>query len=137
MFCFKLVRTTKPTDDAKCPSRTSRAPGLGLLTSITASLDPRLQAARDDERAARTLQTTQLVSTSNQLRDAHITINLLLLQCEHEHANAARRADRLEMQLEMARLVRNGRDRRPTLHTYVVKRNIMMGGGGIYNLGIT
>src|ERR1700710_928819 len=32
---------------ASRPSRTSRTPGLDLLTSITASLDPRLHAARD------------------------------------------------------------------------------------------
>ncbi|KAG2035886.1 hypothetical protein BDR03DRAFT_1012181 [Suillus americanus] len=49
------------------PLRTSRAPGLDLLTLISASLDPQLQATRDDECAARTLQTTQLVSISNQL----------------------------------------------------------------------
>ncbi|KAG2145472.1 uncharacterized protein EDB93DRAFT_1087086, partial [Suillus bovinus] len=96
--------------------RTSCTSGLDLLTSTTASLDPCPQAARDDERAARTLQTTQLVSTSNQLRDAHMTINSLrdqLLQCEHERANAERHADHLEMQLEMAQLMQKGPDHRP------------------------
>ncbi|KAG2063510.1 hypothetical protein BDR04DRAFT_1163624 [Suillus decipiens] len=92
----------------------SHTSGLDLLTSIMASLDPRLQAARDDEHTAWTLQTTQLVSTSNQLQDVHMTINSLrdqLLQCERERANAEHCADCLEMQLEMAQLVWKGPDR--------------------------
>ncbi|KAG1800913.1 uncharacterized protein HD556DRAFT_1438914 [Suillus plorans] len=99
--------------------RTSRTSDLNLLTLITTSLDPQLQAAQDDEHAARTLQTTQLVSMSNQLRDAHMTINSLrnqLLQCECERANAERHADCLEMQLEMARLVQKGPDCRLMPH---------------------
>jgi hypothetical protein len=116
---------------ASRPSRTSRTPGLDLLTSITASLDPRLHAARDDDRAARTLQTTQIISMSNQLRDANMTINGLrdqLLQVERERTNAERRADRLEMQLEMARLMQHDPDRRQG--TRYVRRETRYTDGG-------
>ncbi|KAG1865671.1 hypothetical protein C8R48DRAFT_672286 [Suillus tomentosus] len=86
--------------------------GTPKVSVKTETQEPTL-TARDDEHTAQTLQTTQLVSTSNQLQDAHMTINSLhdqLLQCECERANAEHRADRLEMQLEMARLVKKGPD---------------------------
>ncbi|KAG1842753.1 hypothetical protein DFJ58DRAFT_645183, partial [Suillus subalutaceus] len=94
---------------APCASRNSHTPGLELLTTISTSLDPHLQAAQDDEQTARTLQSTQVMSLSNQLRDAHMTINSLrdqLLQAERECSNAERRADHFEMQLQMAQVLR-------------------------------
>ena len=78
-----------------------------LLNSISRSLDPSLSAARDEDRAARSLQTTQFLSLSNQLRDALATSNDLrncLLQADRDRSDAERRADRAELQLEMERM---------------------------------
>ncbi|KAF9034409.1 hypothetical protein BDZ89DRAFT_1130633 [Hymenopellis radicata] len=54
--------------------RTSRTEAQTLLTTISNALDPSVQAARDEERSARTFQTTQLLTLSNQLRDAQTQI---------------------------------------------------------------
>ncbi|KAG2108352.1 hypothetical protein DEU56DRAFT_920490 [Suillus clintonianus] len=86
--------------------------GVDLLATISASLDPRLQAVRDEDRSARAIQSTQVMSLTTQLRDAHATVNKLhgqLAQVERERANAERRADRLEMQLEMAKFMQDSR----------------------------
>ncbi|KAG2138461.1 hypothetical protein DEU56DRAFT_944770 [Suillus clintonianus] len=94
------------------PPRTSRSAGVDLLATISASLDPRLQAVRDEDRSARAIQSTQVMSLTTQLRDAHATVNKLhgqLAQVERERANAERRADRLEMQLEMAKFMQDSR----------------------------
>lgn len=118
-----------PAPRASCNSHT---PGLELLTTISASLDPCLQAARDDKRTARTLQSTQVMSLSNQLRDAHMTINSLhdqLLQAEHEHSNAERHADRFEMQLQMAQVL-HGQDRHPSQPARYVQRETRYTDGG-------
>lgn len=68
-------------------ARNSRTAPLDLLGSITRSLDLHLHAARNDERSARTLQTTQILSLSNQLRDSQTAMNDLrnrLTQVERE-----------------------------------------------------
>lgn len=88
-------------------TRSSRAGGLELLGSISQSLDPHLLAARDEERAARAMQNTQLLALSNQLRDAQITIDNLrnqLSQVERDRNLTERRADRLKIQLDMIRM---------------------------------
>ena len=48
-----------------------------LLSYISSSLDPEVQISRTEDHAARSLQTTQYLTLSNQLRDAHATIETL------------------------------------------------------------
>lgn len=80
--------------------RTSRTAVQDLLTKISTSLDPATQAARTEERATRTLQTTQLFSITSQLRDAQTTIETLrnrLLESDRTCQAAERRADKAEL----------------------------------------
>jgi hypothetical protein len=90
-----------------CNTRTPRNAPADLLNSISRSLDPSLSAARDEDRAAWSLQTTQFLSLSNQLCDAQAASNDLrnrLLQADRDHSDAERHADRAELQLEMERM---------------------------------
>ncbi|KAG1809884.1 uncharacterized protein HD556DRAFT_1435611 [Suillus plorans] len=59
------------------PPRISHSAGVDLLTTISASLDPRLQAVRDEEHSACAIQSMQVLSLTTQLCDAHATINKL------------------------------------------------------------
>ncbi|KAG1748000.1 uncharacterized protein EDB91DRAFT_1079658 [Suillus paluster] len=82
-----------------CPPRTSHSAGVDLLTTISASLNPCLQAVRDEERSAHAIQSMQVMSLTTQLRDAHATINNLhgqLAQVEQECANTEYHVDRVE-----------------------------------------
>lgn len=86
---------------------TSRNAPTDLLQSISRSLDPSLSAARDEERAMCSLQTTQFLSLSNQLCDAQGMDNDLrsqLLQADGAHNDAEQRADRAELELQMERM---------------------------------
>src|SRR6267154_1251576 len=56
-------RATSPV--ARAP-RTSRSAGVDLLTTISASLDPRVQGMRDDERSAHAIQSLQVISLTTQ-----------------------------------------------------------------------
>ena len=88
-------------------TRTTRNGPADLLSSISRSLDPSFSAARDEDRATRSLQTTQFLSLSNQLRDAQAATNDLrnrLLQADRDRNDAERRADRAELQLDMERM---------------------------------
>ncbi|KAH7919022.1 hypothetical protein BV22DRAFT_1051344 [Leucogyrophana mollusca] len=92
---------------ASCSAHTSQSGGLELLNTISQSLDPHLQAAHDDKGSACSLHTTQILSLSNQLRDTQSTINTLHDQLQHleRECNAAEcRADRAELQMEMAQM---------------------------------
>jgi hypothetical protein len=82
---------------------------MDLLSSISHSLDPGLNAARDEDRSAQTIQTTQILSLLNQLHDTQATANDLcncLLQSDRDHNDAECHADCAELQLEMARMTR-------------------------------
>lgn len=82
--------------------RTSRTAPMDLLHTITRSLDPNARAARDDERTARSLQSTQLLALSNQLRDSQAAVEDLCNRLR----DADCRADRAEMELTMERMTR-------------------------------
>ncbi|CAA7271082.1 unnamed protein product [Cyclocybe aegerita] len=60
----------------------SRNDAQQLLSSISTALDPATQAARDEDRASRSLHTTQLLTMGQQLRDAHATIESLRTQLQ-------------------------------------------------------
>ncbi|CAA7263074.1 unnamed protein product [Cyclocybe aegerita] len=88
-----------------------------LLSSISTALDPATQAARDEDRASRSLHTTQLLTMGQQLRDAHATIESLrtqLQQAERARYEAERQADRIELMSLFRRSNDNAdRDRHP------------------------
>jgi len=104
------VRHARPTASA----------GMEVLSRLTQSLDPSVQAARDTERATRSLHTTQIMALNQQVRDLNSTIDELrreILQSERQRQDAERRADRAEYQTEITRVVndltggRRGRSR--------------------------
>lgn len=90
--------------------RTSRVAPLEFLNTITRSLDPRVQAARDEEWTARSLQTTQLFSLTSQLRDSQATLEDL----RNRLSTAERRADHAKLELRVERMTRgHPHDRSP------------------------
>jgi hypothetical protein len=109
---FVARRPAANRSDNPTRSRTARSgnsAGLDILNNISTAFSPSAQASRDDERAARTLQTTQFLHLSNQIRDANTNmenLRLRLAESERERATAERRADRAEMQLEMTMMSR-------------------------------
>jgi hypothetical protein len=122
------------------PPRTSRSAGVDLLTTISASLDPHLQAVRDEERSARAIQSTQVLSLTTQLRDAHGTINKLhdkLAQVERERADSERRADRFEMQLEMTKFMQGSRNHSGHQQQERVRRETVYRDGGRSTIWVT
>jgi hypothetical protein len=75
-------------------------PGQDLLKNISNALDPTLQVERNEDRAARSFQTTQILALSNQVRDTQALLEGLrnrLSESERERYAAERRADRAEM----------------------------------------
>ncbi|KAG1789266.1 uncharacterized protein HD556DRAFT_1447115 [Suillus plorans] len=109
------------------PPRSSRSAGVDLLTTISVSLDPCLQAVQDEERSARAIQSMQVLSLTTQLRDAHATINKLhgqLVQVEQDCSNSKHHADHLEMQLEMAKfMTRTGHQQQEHVHHETIYRD--------------
>lgn len=90
------------------PPRASRTAPLELLNTITRSLDPGARSAREEERTARSLQATQLLTLSNQLRNAQAA-----LEAARNHTHTAeRRADNAELELRMERMTRGRQDYR-------------------------
>ncbi|KAF9019861.1 hypothetical protein BDZ89DRAFT_1206543 [Hymenopellis radicata] len=84
--------------------RTSRPDAQNLLSSISSALDPAAQAARDDERSARSFQTTQYLALSNQLRDMQTQISQLqmqLMESERGRQAAEHRVALMEMKAEL------------------------------------
>lgn len=87
-----------PTPSARS-GRNPRSTAHELLSHISTSLDPSTQLSRSEDRFACTLQTTQLFTLSNQLRDSRTTIENLrnrLQEANRERHAAERRADRAE-----------------------------------------
>ncbi|RXW18718.1 hypothetical protein EST38_g7134 [Candolleomyces aberdarensis] len=92
----------RPANDRlpQAPPRSRARANEALLANLTNTLDPAAQAARAEDRAARSLQTTQILSLTSQLREAQGTIEGLrtqLADAERRCAAAERRADKLEM----------------------------------------
>ena len=71
-----------------------------LLKTLSNALDPNAQLVRTQERTTHSFQMAQVLTLSNQLRDAQAIIETLhgqLSVCECERNTAERRADRSEM----------------------------------------
>ncbi|KIK32392.1 hypothetical protein CY34DRAFT_19082 [Suillus luteus UH-Slu-Lm8-n1] len=99
-----VTRTTRT--DAPVPRRRGAA-ATELLTRISSAFDPAVQQARDEERANRSLATTQLLMQAQQLRDANAVTEQLrtqlydlrtrLYDVEREHDLSKLRAEMLQM----------------------------------------
>ncbi|KAG6808002.1 hypothetical protein H0H92_005725 [Tricholoma furcatifolium] len=91
-----------PSDHLSSASRNRASGGQAqvLLSRISSALDPVAQAAREDDRAARSLHTTQIFTLSQQIRDLQSTVESLrsrLTESDRERHAAERRADRAEL----------------------------------------
>ncbi|CAA7260124.1 unnamed protein product [Cyclocybe aegerita] len=60
--------------------RRSRSNNVNLIGKLANAFDPSVQQARDEERAQRSFQASQMFTLSQQLRDANLTIELLRSQ---------------------------------------------------------
>ncbi|KDR67831.1 hypothetical protein GALMADRAFT_216203 [Galerina marginata CBS 339.88] len=93
-------------------NRTSRVnQSQDFLSSISSALDPSTQEARDDARAARSMQSTQIFTMYQTLRDSQTTTETLrtrLQESETARADALRKVDKLEIEL---RILTGGRRR--------------------------
>ncbi|KAL1741696.1 hypothetical protein HDZ31DRAFT_44874, partial [Schizophyllum fasciatum] len=77
-----------------------------LLSSLANRLDPATQAARDEARTANSIQMTQILSLSSQVRDLQaqvVTLNEQLRESERRGNDALRRADMAELQATFTR----------------------------------
>jgi regulator of replication initiation timing len=97
-----VARISRP-ENAPTP-RNQRGTGIALVEKLTRAFDPSAQRARDDARASRSLQNTQFLLLSQQVRDGQSTIETLRaqvtdLQTQVHTAEMAR--ERTEMKLEM------------------------------------
>lgn len=107
---LKIRATVRHPDPSQTPAparRNARSNGLELMTKLTDALDPRVQQERDEERANRSLQNTQFLSLSQQLRDTNATIENLRQQISNLQSrlhDADRARDRAELKLEMVEL---------------------------------
>jgi hypothetical protein len=81
----------------------SSAPTLELVHTLSKAFDPATQRSREEDRASRTIQTTQLFTMSQQLRDANATIESLwgeVTRLRDRFHDADRARDRAELKLE-------------------------------------
>ncbi|PPQ95870.1 hypothetical protein CVT26_015609 [Gymnopilus dilepis] len=92
--------------EAPAPRRPRGGPASDLVQKIASALDPDAQRIRDEERANRSLHTTQIFSLNQQLRDAQNTIETLRADNLHlrERLNKVERIrDRLDTELNFER----------------------------------
>ncbi|XP_006459572.1 hypothetical protein AGABI2DRAFT_116534 [Agaricus bisporus var. bisporus H97] len=94
-YVARHIKTPKP------PSSQIRNGNHTFLTNIGLALDPSTRHARHENLQVQILQTQQISSLTQQLRDAQKRIDSLcaqLIETERRYQDAARRADRAEMQ---------------------------------------
>lgn len=99
------VRTTRVSAPLPShgPSRQPSAKAFDFLEKITKSLDPENQVRRDAERTSMIFQSQQLLLFQSQVRELNTTVQSLRAQldnAERRWADADRRADRLQRQLD-------------------------------------
>ncbi|KAJ7657588.1 hypothetical protein B0H17DRAFT_1145827 [Mycena rosella] len=106
------VRTAVARRVPSPPLRRTRMNAPELVAKLSQAFDPNALKARDDERAHRSLENTQLFTVSQQLRDVQATNESLRTQITtlqaHVH-NVERARDRAEMMLELSSGVGGGR----------------------------
>jgi hypothetical protein len=101
---------TRP--EAPLVRRSRNTNGMELVQKLSQAFDPSVQRARDDARANRSLENTQFLSLSQQVRDSQGLVETLRsqvmeLQSRVYAASSAR--DRAELKLEMIELSRGFR----------------------------
>lgn len=104
----RAIKVKPPFVPISTGRRTRATPGSDLLEHISSSFDPANQARQEDERTSHAMQTIQLLTLSNQLRDMQATIKSLRMQLtesEHQQSTAECCADRAEHQAELALMV--------------------------------
>ena len=80
------------------------APTLELVQTLSKAFDPATQQSREEDRASRSMQTTQFLTISQQLRDANATIESLrneVTRLRDRFHDAERACDRAELKLEL------------------------------------
>lgn len=98
-----FTRRAVPSDRPPRPSRASAIANWDMLAgNLSQSLDPTARAAREDDRAARSIQTTQMLALSNDMRDLRAQLR-----------DAEQRANRAEMELTISRMMPHGRNSSP------------------------
>ncbi|KAG6815925.1 hypothetical protein H0H93_008787 [Arthromyces matolae] len=102
----QLIARRLPTDRITSTAPRNRGgQAHAILSQISSALDPEAQAARDDQRASRSLHTTHILTLSQQIRDLHGTIESLrsrLAESDRERHAAERRADKAELMSMMS-----------------------------------
>ncbi|KAF8174379.1 hypothetical protein BJ912DRAFT_60760 [Pholiota molesta] len=106
------IRSNKAESDQP-PRRNARAmQSADLMQKLSSALDPDMQRTRDEERATRSFQNTQIFTLTQQLRDSQATNETLRREATELHQQIhklERQLDRAQFKLMMA----GGRDRRP------------------------
>lgn len=97
----RAASNTLTTLSQRAP-RALKTSGMELLSNISRSLDPGARAAREEERSARSLQSTQLLALTNQVRDSQV----MLEDLRSRLSAAERRADNAELELRVERMTR-------------------------------
>lgn len=132
----RIPSNSLSTPTPRVPHASKTAP-IDLLNTIMHSLDLGARVAREEERTARSLQATQLLTLTSQLRDAQASTDDL-----RNRLNSAERcADRAELELRVERMTqgcqyersptgRGHRSRSPIRHDRRVRRETRYHGGG-------
>ena len=97
-----------------------------LVSKIAQALDPEAQRTRDEERANRSFQNTQVFTVSQQLRDAQATIEALRteLNTTRDRLHAVDRIrDRLDLELNFERRLSALSGKQKPLHSPSSRKN--------------
>ena len=115
------VRTTRV--EAPLPShesmRQSSSKGTDILEKISKTFDPEIQSRREADRASSMFQSHQLILLQSQIRDLNGTVLSLHSQlddAERRRADADRRSDRLQNQIDINTAVTRARLYRSAAH---------------------
>src|ERR1700722_3124874 len=95
-----VAMTVSRRSQAATLPRPGKNTGNEFLKTISNALDPRIQASLAEDRTTRSIQTTQILGLTTQLRDAQATIETLrtrISDLERERNDANRKLDLQEM----------------------------------------
>jgi hypothetical protein len=97
-----------PSAATAVPCRPRQSAGMEVLAQISNSINPATQASRDADRAAQSFQGQQLFMLNSQIRDLNNVVADLrtqLIESERRRNDADRQTDRVQHQLELARMM--------------------------------
>ncbi|KAJ8588986.1 hypothetical protein M405DRAFT_881852 [Rhizopogon salebrosus TDB-379] len=101
------VARSTPRTEAPAPRRNARGVATDLLTRLSGAFDPAAQRTRDEDRANRSLATTQLLTQSQQLRDSQAVVESLrtqLFDLRTRLYDVERERDKAELRIEMMQM---------------------------------